>query len=890
MSPPHLVTVSPSPVSQITRSRGKILALTIRNLPVCKRLCPHSSVDRALASGARDGGSSPPGGARNTNHTISTLAILGGNFILLRKTAYNIHMLRRLLSLWFATALVISACGTKDTIPALVPAVPDWSSNDLRYLDPAEAFQPSVDLIAAYTRLDGNELDIRLDLLDLAEIPDQDLYIALDYFPGGTTELPFQAKTSLAWDTLLVVSAHRGLQAVSPDTAAGQFRQRPHSGLRVQRNPSLDTITVSLNQAAIWSIPATLQNMPDLRIEVISTLAGSSVLADRLGPFNLTTPPPSPARTLLAFWNSLPAYTPLQALRRWDGAHTGPLGGRHGLYNLLRTARNTGTPVFLLDLNQPAMLSALDTLDGTGLVREMANEGLLGLPAVLPGFPDDPNLPALLQPSAWALERMLQQSSQITHDFGIESNLFIFIPSGLRTLNDLSAIDKANSGRIAFLTIEGESPSGEATDALIPVWPAKWEHWLVLPVPGHDTENGSSATEQATLDGPSLAVRRVLIATAHAVADVPVNQASLLILGGDLPVSDWGIPEAARATLNYMQKHPWVQFLGPADLKRLSPARELDQNSIATPAMPGTEDRILLEGLRLAPANSLGAAAWEAYQAAFTPTYPIAQDLPALRAIYAHQVGILLEGARWAESPRRIASCDLDPDGDGRPECILASAHVFAAFELDSGGYLAYLFVVDGAGEAHQIIAPSGLLSNGTSPADTWNLNQGVMADPQTLPGAFWDVDSPVTQPAQAELDSDSIRLSISGKGLVKTFHLLPDGIQASFTGLSKGDNYRTSLSIALDPWLRFQPGWVDRYTSQMDGGSWTWGSQAGPRIEIQTNAAISPTTFIDELQLLEAPEDPNRELPAGFRLPFPLAEVTLNAKDDFSASIRLVK
>ena len=803
-------------------------------------------------------------------------------------------MLRGLLSFWIGLSLVISACGANRTISALGSDSQVWSYNDLRSLDPAEAIQPSVDLIAAYTQLDGTELRLRLDLLDLTEIPDQDLYIALDFSPGGSKELPIQTTTDLAWDTLLVVPAQSPLQALAPGTVAGQFGQRPHTGLRVQRDSSLDTITISLNRAAIRAEPDTLQNFPDLRIEVISTLSGSPFPTDRLESFSVTAPPPSPARTLLVFWNSLPVYTPLQALRRWDGAHTGPLGGRHGLYNLLRTTRNAGAPVFLLDLNQPAMLSALDALDGTGLVLEMATTDLLGLPTALPGFPDGIEIPALLQPPAWAQARVMRENTQITHDFGLQSTPFVFFPSGFKALHDLSVGDMPTQRHIAFLPAESDSTSAQAADTLELAWPIKWKDWLVLPVPGYRVESESTTTEQATLDGPSLAVRRALAAAAQAVSTGQAAQSPLLFLGGDLPASDWGNPEAARVTLKYIQNHPWIKLLGPSDLKSMPSAGEMAANLTPPEATAGPGDQILLEGLRYAPANSLGTAAWQAYQAAFTPVYPLAPALPALRAIYARQIGMLLEGARWAENPHPISSCDLDPDQDGQPECILSSEHVFAAFELDHGGYLAYLFALVESDEAHQIIAPSGLLSSGTSPADTWDLSLGIFADPQTLPGAFWETDSPANEPAKAQLGSSFIRLSArlssSGNSLVKTFRLLPNGIEARITGLGKGVNYHTSLPITLDPWLRLQPGWVDRYTSQLDGQSWHWGSQPGQLVEIQTDSAISLSTSTDHLQLLGAPENPNREVPAGFRLPFPLAEIILNTNDDFSATIRLVK
>ena len=47
----------------------------------------------------------------------------------------------------------------------------------------------------------------------------------------------------------------------------------------------------------------------------------------------------------MVFWNTLPSATPAQTLRRWDGAHTGPMGGKHGLSVLLQAAASQGVPL-----------------------------------------------------------------------------------------------------------------------------------------------------------------------------------------------------------------------------------------------------------------------------------------------------------------------------------------------------------------------------------------------------------------------------------------------------------------------------------------------------------------------------------------------------------------
>jgi len=75
-----------------------------------------------------------------------------------------------------------------------------WVYADLRNLDPADSPLPGQDLIAVYTRATGEELQVRLDFLDLALIPDFDLFLALDTMPGGRRDLPLEVAADLGVD------------------------------------------------------------------------------------------------------------------------------------------------------------------------------------------------------------------------------------------------------------------------------------------------------------------------------------------------------------------------------------------------------------------------------------------------------------------------------------------------------------------------------------------------------------------------------------------------------------------------------------------------------------------------------------------------------------------
>jgi len=234
-----------------------------------------------------------------------------------------------------------------------------WARADLRLLDPPDALLPAQDIIAAYTRtvikgkippfnnsLSMNldqEVQIRLDFLDLTIQNQFDIYLAFDHQPGGVSEWPWGSDTQIAWDTLVLLPASGRIQAWDI-----YHRDVKNLSIRAIRNPILDTVEIRLDARGLPGLNA------GYHVQIITTPSGKTEIVDQLAPFHSNDTPPKPAQVLLAFWNSLPANTPAQALRRWDGAHTGPLGGRHGLYNLLRSAHSHKIPLALLDLNPPS--------------------------------------------------------------------------------------------------------------------------------------------------------------------------------------------------------------------------------------------------------------------------------------------------------------------------------------------------------------------------------------------------------------------------------------------------------------------------------------------------------------------------------------------------------
>lgn len=133
----------------------------------------------------------------------------------------------------------------------------DWSADDLRALDTTDAsdlgdgLNDSRDLVAFYSRLEGDNLYLRIDLLDLAlgaESGGTDLYVLIDCAPEGSIALPngINGSTSRSWD-LAVATYDAVNQAIIEDT--GSTISGAHLGSYWRSD--LDAVEFGVSRAAL---------------------------------------------------------------------------------------------------------------------------------------------------------------------------------------------------------------------------------------------------------------------------------------------------------------------------------------------------------------------------------------------------------------------------------------------------------------------------------------------------------------------------------------------------------------------------------------------------------------------------------------------------------------
>jgi hypothetical protein len=585
---------------------------------------------------------------------------------------------------------------------------------------------------------------------------------------------------------------------------------------RLIRDPWIDTVTVRFNRLDIPQ-PFTMQ--------VAAFTPDASDPAD-LTDFvrSDTFPPTQRAPLALVFWDVFPAATPAQVLRRWNGAHTGPRGERHGLKNILDNAGLYGVPVVLLDLKTPASLAALGYLGITPEIQSLTSHGLLILPDVAFGEPANITLGF---------------SRRAAAGFGLPASQFVY-----------SAASNLQSNYLAqFLPLETSSHLARSGGTRL------------IPLPAADAI-------QATQDGPSLDVRRALVAAAFSG-----DLSDLVVLGGDLPHSTWGNENMAGPTFAWIAAHPWIQLLTGEELITFP----VETQDLHLPAMTSGETPFLA-ALRIAHNNSITDSAWQTYLILTTPTGD--EKLLALRSNYLGQVGELLAAARWAEHPSAQADCDHDLNSDSLSECVLSSRKFYAILD-PSGARLTNFFYLDETGP-HQLVGPSSQFTVGLSDPSEWHPELGETADPSVIPGAFSD------EPNAWMLYSSNV----SPKGItftspdgshVKTYQLLEDGIEIKYQFPGP---VNTRIPLAVDS-QTFYFGPTD-YTGSLAPGAWTWGLVNGIQTEVHTEATLSAQSFTDAFPYLSQSEDPDRTYPVGHYLPFPLSVVNLQGSGIFSVQIRV--
>ncbi len=737
--------------------------------------------------------------------------------------------MRRILNLWLAFTLAVAGCGRLQAVDIIAdqPAANGWRAVDLRAVFGDGETDPAYDLVAASVRLEQGQPSVRLDVLDLSpELPVRAI-LAIDDRAGGLRALPWGEDAALEWD-FLISAPQDGLATVT----GADGRTTSGAVPWLERDDALDMVVFHLQGMQL--------NLQKLRFQAFMIQADAGVASDSSEVFDFTGSPPARAPLLLAFWNALPAGSPAQALRRWNGAHTGPEGHRHGLYQLLSAARKQRVPLALLDLEHPQSLAGLDLVNGLALVTQMQREGLLLVPDLAYGDPT-------------ASARSLETSRRIASRYGMLPSDFLY-----------GTADAALARRYrAVFTRTG--PAGLT----------RVENLRLVGLPAENDPTPADA------QGPAIETRRALLAAARS------GGKTLTVLGGSVPESPWADAVYAGPALAYIAQHAWIEPLDGTRLLELATNTSAQEilagdctDVLCSPALPsdGAQVREDLRGQISALENST--ARELATQMYLQLTQPTADARSAaLQNALLPQTGYLIAAGEWAAAPAARSSCEPDPDGG--QVCSLASERLFAVLH-SRGARLALLAGSEVTG-LQQWIGPTAQFTSGLSDPAEWDPDAGAFADPRGVAGAFLD-----TGQAQQEYTAEA------GLGWVR-FHGA-DGAQKTYTvdGRSLTVTYEnmpagsSTLSLTPLPELREQPGWAGRYrlVSSDDPTRLEYGSPDLGMLRISASMPLTSTSFVDAGAWLRQPEDPDHAYPPGHFLPIPL--LLLQFDQPGSTTIRL--
>ncbi|MCD4674197.1 MAG: hypothetical protein K8R77_16155, partial [Anaerolineaceae bacterium] len=783
---------------------------------------------------------------------IFPFALTGkGEFFLLSILGYNVRMPPFLRILFIALLFLstITACAQIDPPISAAPAETAWLYEDLLLLDPVDVSDPdSPDIFALYYHpAEEGWAQFRLDLLEKG-LDSQSIYLALDTNPGGTKQLPREfGKTKYKWDILISLHiAESGWQA-----EAYQSLDHPIDDLSVivENNPE--------SHSLIISFPADYLS-PNPSQTIVQAIAGDQdTIVDLTTAVPLDTPPPSKAPLLLAFWDILPSNTIAQILQRWDGAHTGPYGARHGLTRLLTHAEENNIPLALLDFKQPGSLSGLSLLQQTNRIQQMEQQGLLILPDV--GATD----PALSLQAA-GMSRTLSLA------FGFGPSLAAYAAFSPLYPAEYTLFFADLSDHTHTFSSEG--------NRFVPLPYSPWQ------------DNTAQQVQQADRDGLTRGTWAVLLQTA-----LSPNEADIRVIGGSLVTSPCADNAIAPNAFRDLASHPWIEVMNLKDLQSMPaieaapPFTDSCTDLLCTLPYTATDglsmeaaQQTILSSLESLPDNNIAEAAWAMAFHLLRPT--VSTERRQLQANYWEQLGHLLYAAQWAEKPQATASCDINLDFDGEPECILASQTMLATFEPDNASLVTVFH--RSASSVIQWVGPTSQMVVGLSDPLFWNLNAGTHSDPSVIPGSFiLTTEEPLTfEPPERVLSH--VRFTSTDGSVIKDYSINDESLTVT---IETDQPLSTDLVLALNPQQRFQPDWADNYNIlSQTADSFCWGAEYGKALCVEwigrPDAEIH--SFKDSLNSLSQPLDPNLVYPPGHFLPLSLATITFSTDHDFTVTI----
>ena len=527
---------------------------------------------------------------------------------------------------------------------------------------------------------------------------------------------------------------------------------------------------------------------------------------------------------MFTFWDCLPASTPLQLMRRWDGAHTGPFGQRHGLKVLLEASEIYDIPIFLLDLRKPESLAGLDFMGQIGWIDYLQNKRTIILPDVAWG-----------SPLTESLSRDLV--NEVSQNYGLKSSDFFYIINGEQ--------NKDYSFSFQFQ----DNPSQVFQNGNL----------HILPLPYSPMANPPEwISKAANQDGLSPDVLLKLLGTS---LDEPEK---FLVLGGSIPSSPLADKAIAEPLMQYIDTHPWIIPVSQYDLQTFSTLKQLSEIEHARSTPSNLEIQIINALLDL-PENDFSLTAIEFFSN-LTNDYP-SQSINKVTKSYLGQVQNLIYASTWADSPSSNSNCDIDMDGDKFNECILSNQNYLIIAD-SLGGRIELAAYCDQKENCFQFIGSTAQLSIGLSDPSSWNTAHLYNPDPLIIPGALAEPGNP-EEIYQTKTTRESITL-ISSDGITKTIQL-KDGKLSLI--LSSPHSFNYSIPIIFDLASRYLPGWDAQQTIRQIGeNSFSLQSIKSPNLTVKiSGSSFHISSYKETLPYFNEPENPDRTIKDVFLQPFSL-------------------
>ncbi len=740
--------------------------------------------------------------------------------------------------------------------------LPHWQSQDVRSIDPVDAADPTNDLIAIETQsakpflfTPDQSLFIRLDFLDHSLASPQVILILFDTASGGNNQHPFLGKTKLAWEFYLLI--------------------RPNQvNIYDQQNQPLSSINVSVFQQtdqdyleiAIRSPSRKYFLSTNVIFQVFILSNSDKHVLDSSEPVKFSALAPQPLNLFFVFWNSFPARTPAQALRNWDGAHSGPLGARHGLYNLSRAAQSQNIPIVLLDLKTPESLSALDYAGKLNYLNPLFARQQFIAPDNFPFNYSIPDQNGLDLPSHYFAE--------VSHSFGIGKSPFLFMPE-LQAINP----NELPLDHSVLFTLSNYSEITVSTGHFGNVL------WIVIP------KLITDSVFQPDEHGLSIALKKELI---KAILNQKDGQSKVIAIGGNLPHSPWGDYQIAQAGFEMLKRVPWIHIMNYEDLITLGNNSDSISNHLSTSSRKNQFD-----STNLPPLNNLHLTLERDLFLNLLSPIDNAGNFTQLRNNYAPILPAYQFVDSWYYQTKTIAECPQDITGDQKKDCILANESLFLWIDPSNGSLL---FIFEKANEQiHQIVAPSFILIGGQTDPMQWDYSKGIYAENRPDTAALTDYINYSTYQIEAGklylFSRDFNPSDPSSHDPEKLIHLEDHHISVIYPN---SFNSPIFLPLILDPWNRFETDWSNYYHLcpndyfPKDDQSICWSYQAKSHQsdlfvntiinslgETQENSTINIQsefyTFRDTQSRFSHTEDPNQDRPPGHFIPFPMGILQIN-------------